>query len=115
MSIAEIIVLIIAICAAGCAYIFYRYMQKYKGLVDEQDGTIQRLCDANNNCDAYYFIQRIHHPTDDEFEYNGKLAVGRRSITNGGICNSVIKVFTDDDEEYNQRCAEELLEKLTEK
>lgn len=114
MSIAELVLLIIAIGAADCAYIFYRYMRKYKGVVDDQGRTIQRLRDANNNCDAYYFIQRIYHPTDDEFEYNGKLAVGRRSITNSGICSSVIKVFADEDEEYNQRCAEELLEKLRE-
>lgn len=34
MGIAELVLLIIAIGAADCAYIFYRYMRKYKGLYE---------------------------------------------------------------------------------
>lgn len=114
MNIAEIILLSATIISAFFAYVLYNYAQKCKEMVDEYKEKIQRLRNANDDCNAYYFIQRIQHPTDDEFEFNGKIAVGRRSIINHVISESVVKVFADEDESYNLRCAQELLDKLNE-
>lgn len=115
MNIAEIILLSATIISAFFAYVLYNYAQKCKEMVDKYKEKIQRLRNANDDCNACYFIQRIQHPTDDEFEFNGKIAVGRRSISYNIISEAVIKVFADEDESYNLRCAEELLEKLTER
>lgn len=114
MNIAEVLLLSAGIISAFFAYVFYSYAKKCKEMADEYKGKIQHLRNANDDCDAYYFIQRIQHPTDDEFELNGKIAVGQRNIINNVMCTSIIKVFADEDESYNLRCAEELLEKLTE-
>lgn len=52
---------------------------------------------------------------DDNIYHGMCLAVVRRSSFGKYRSEVVIKVFADEDEDYNQRCAEELLEKLREK
>lgn len=121
MSIAEILVLLSAIFSASAAYVFYREARKYKGLYEDLERLYNNVEDkmfAYNEMSAdirpgfcLSYVDYGHNNT-----YHGKrLAVVRCSRSDRYYFEVVIKVFTDDDEEYNQRCAEELLEKLTEK
>lgn len=121
MSIAEIIVLLSAIFSANAAYVFYRYMRKYKGLYENLEVVYNNTKDkmlAYNQMDAdikpRFGINYVEYE-DNNIYYGRCLAVVRRSRFGGYCSEVVIKVFSDEDESYNQRCAEELLEKLTEK
>lgn len=117
MNITEIILLIAAISAAIAAYVYYRRAQKYLTKCNEwgtelQDAKIKlgQYEMATFDYCPYYGIQKISVANYD------KLAVVRSSHHLGVTkVQAVIKVFNDDDDEYNQRCAEELLEKLIEK
>lgn len=121
MNIAEIILLIVAISAAIAAYVCYRRTQKYKAgrnniTTDYHylDIELHARKQMDNDTKPWYEIRYISRPINNIYSKQ-VLAVVRRTHSGQYWSASVIKVFTDKDESYNQRCAEELLEKLTEK
>lgn len=67
---------------------------------------------ARHYCDAVYTVRRIGL---EGHEHYGRWAVCRTSIQNGYIHDTCIKVFTDEDDEFNQREAEELVAKIKER
>lgn len=88
------------------------------GAIKHHDSLIKDIdeyVDAQNDCEPEYYISRISCNWDDDHPYQGRLAIRRTSIQNGKLYSTCVKVFTDDDEDYNRRQAEELLEKLREK
>lgn len=82
--------------------------QKNKRLIERIDGFI----DAEDDCNAFYVVRRI---TDLESEYYWLWAVCRTCFVNGTIHNTCIKVFFDNDDDFNKREAEELCEMLNSK
>lgn len=116
MNIAQIILLIVAISAAIAAYVFYREARKNLTTCEKWRGEFQ---DAKIKLTlhelAAYDYQPLYGIQKISFGNYDRLAVVRGSLYLGVTeIQAVIKVFTNDDEEYNQRCAEELLEKLRE-
>lgn len=67
---------------------------------------------ATNDCAASYHVRRIEC---EGHEHNGKWSVARLSINDGLLVHTVIKVFTDADDDFNHREAEELCEMLNSK
>ncbi len=65
-----------------------------------------------NDCFALYSVKRIDNV---ECRYHGYWAVCRSSICEGGLYQTCIKVFTDEDDDFNKREAEELSEMLNSK
>lgn len=74
--------------------------------------TVDRYVEAENCVSPSYIVNCIDKP---EHELFGRWAVVRICIVGGFIHHTCIKVFTDEDNEYNRRKAEELCEKLNEK
>lgn len=75
---------------------------------------IKRYRMAADDIRPFYTVRRID-AEDKEHEYNGVWAVCRTSCQDGFLHNSCIKVFTDEDDDFNKNEAEELCEKLNEK
>lgn len=75
---------------------------------------INRYRMAADDLRPTYSVRRIE-AEDDAHEYNGVWAVCRTSCQNGFIHNSCIKIFTDEDDEFNKNEAAELCDKLNEK
>lgn len=72
--------------------------------------TLKRYRTDTEDTHPHYSIRRIHNPNSPAY---GRLAVIRTSFCSGSLLiNTVIKVFADDDEEFNALEARELLEKL---
>lgn len=69
---------------------------------------------AADDVHAIYSVRRIN-AEDDAHEYNGTWAVCRTSCVDGVMYHSCVKIFTDEDDEFNLREAEELCDKLNEK
>lgn len=70
---------------------------------------------ANADPKAIYTVKRVVTDDPEFVKYNGKWAVCRMTCKRGYTFKTTIKVFTDEDNEFNQREAEELCEKLNEK
>lgn len=92
------------------AYISGRRLTAINSLKSE----IRRCRMAADDVHAIYSVRRIN-AEDDAYEYNGTWAVCRTSSVDGVIHHSCIKIFTDEDDEFNLREAEELCDKLNEK
>lgn len=75
---------------------------------------INRYRLASDDVHPLYTVRRID-ANDPAHEYNGVWAVCRTSLQNGYIHNTCIKIFTDEDDEFNKNEAEELCEKLNER
>ena len=75
---------------------------------------IKRYRMAADDVHPIYSVRRID-AIDEAHEYNGTWAVCRTSCQEGFLHNSCIKIFTDEDDEFNKNEAEELCEKLNEK
>lgn len=67
---------------------------------------IDRYIKADNCTTPSYFVNKT---TD------GRIGVERSCLIDGYIHSTVIKLFTDPDQDFNRREAEELVEKLNEK
>lgn len=67
---------------------------------------IDRYIKADNCTTPSYFVNKT---TD------GRIGVERSCLIDGYIHSTVIKLFTDHDQDYNRREAEELVKKLNEK
>lgn len=72
---------------------------------------IKRYRMAADDVQPIYTVRRIE-TEDKSSEYNGVWAVCRTSCQDGFIHNSCIKIFTDEDDDFNHREAQELLDKL---
>ena len=75
---------------------------------------IKRYRMAADDLQPIYTVRRID-AEDKAHEYNGVWAVCRTSCQDGFIHNSCIKIFTDEDDEFNKNEADELCDKLNEK
>lgn len=75
---------------------------------------INRYQSAADDPRPVYTVRRLY-AADNAHEYNGVWAVCRTSFQDGFIHDSCIKIFTDDDDKFNLKEAQELCEKLNEK
>lgn len=75
---------------------------------------IKRYRMAADDLRPIYTVRRID-AEDNAHEYNGVWAVCRTSCQDGFLHNSCIKIFTDDDDDFNRREAEELCDMLNSK
>ena len=76
-----------------------RHIKQIKVLKEK----IDRYIKADNCTTPSYFVNKT---TD------GRIGVERSCLIDGYIHSTVIKLFTDPDQDYNRRCAEELLDML---
>lgn len=67
---------------------------------------VERYIEAGNDTNATYTVSTT---------VDGRIGVCRNSIVGGYWHRTVIKLFSDPDQDYNRLCAEELVEKLNEK
>ncbi len=70
---------------------------------------IESFRESENDINPVYSVRRIEC---SGYELFGRWAVCRTTINNGYWHASVIKVFIDEDDEFNKREAEELCEML---
>lgn len=80
-----------------------------------QKERIKAYQDANCKPNAFYSVKRVCTTNPEYEKYNGCWAVCRMVSTNSLIIMTTIKVFTDEDDEFNHNEALELCEKLCEK
>ena len=73
---------------------------------------IDRYRQADIDVSPLYAVSRM---ITDNPDYNNRWAVCRLSMQNGHIHHTLIKAFTDEDEDFNKREADELCDKLNEK
>ncbi len=71
--------------------------------------------DANMDPYAFYQVQRVATGDPEFSKYNGCWGVCRRISKQGRVFCTTIKVFTDEDDDFNYREAEELCEMLNSK
>lgn len=71
--------------------------------------------DANIDPDAVYMVQRVVTDRREYMHINGCWGVCRRTTNRGYMFATTIKVFTDEDDDFNKREAEELCEILNSK
>ena len=76
-----------------------RHIKQIKVLKEK----IDRYIKADNCTTPSYFVNKT---TD------GRIGVERSCLIDGYIHSTVIKLFTDPDQDYSRRCAEELLDML---
>lgn len=72
---------------------------------------LKRYSMAADDVRPLYTVHRIDG-VDNAHEYFGVWAVCRTSYQDGFILNSCIKIFTDEDDDFNHREADELCEIL---
>lgn len=75
---------------------------------------VKRYRMAADDLRPIYTVRRID-AEDNAHEYNGVWAVCRTSCQDGFLHNCCIKIFTDEDDEFNKNEADELCDKLNEK
>lgn len=71
--------------------------------------------DANHDPNAIYCVQRVETDLPEYRQYNNCWGVCRRTTNRGFMFCTTIKVFTDEDDDFNLREAEELCEMLNSK
>ncbi len=71
--------------------------------------------DANRDPNAIYCVQRVETDLPEYRQYNNCWGVCRRTTNRGFMFCTTIKVFTDEDDDFNLREAEELCEVLNSK
>lgn len=75
---------------------------------------VNRYRIAADDVHPIYTVRRID-AEDSAHEYNGVWAVCRTSWQDGYYHSLCVKIFTDEDDEFNKNEAEELCEKLNER
>lgn len=86
----------------------YKLKCENEGLHDE----LNEYKNANADSNASFFVQQINTDHPEFNQFNGKWCVTRRTAKPGYDFFTVIKVFADEDDDFNHREAEELCEKL---
>lgn len=76
---------------------------------------VDRYRAADRDHKGAYDIVRVDPSEDVAPEIWCEWAVVRRTIIGGYMHSAIIKAFTDEDDDFNRRQAEELVEKLNEK
>lgn len=109
-TISIILTAVLAFLFGRCMYISSRRATR----ISNQKAEINRYRLAADDLHPLYTVRRID-ADDSAHEYNGVWAVCRTSWQDGYIHNSCIKIFTDEDDEFNKNEAVELCEKLNEK
>ena len=82
-----------------------RHNRKLARKIKKQEEIIGRYVRADNDTAPTYMVVATK---------DGHIGVCRNSTIDGFLHRTVIKIFTDPDQEFNQREAEELVEKLQE-
>ena len=109
-----IILIILFLFAAVVAFGYRQHYLQAKELLECNTELLMRYEKACYSRDAKYNTGRI--PPLAEFDRNlwGRWAVVRTLSIDGAYVDSLVKAFTDDDEDFNQREAEDLRDKLNE-
>lgn len=111
-TILAIILALLLICAIVIAIRNQRITNKLQQRVVELNSEILRRKCAANDCASSYSFDKLFHWEEDTLGcywtvYRAKDIDGNKYIT-------YIKIFTDEDDEFNQREAHELCDKLNE-
>lgn len=111
-----IIILAVLLLMAICVALFYRS----RAVIILRKSRSQQIenyaCrDANRDPNAIYCVQRVETDLPEYRQYNNCWGVCRRTINRGFMFCTTIKVFTDEDDDFNLREAEELCEILNSK
>lgn len=85
--------------------------ERRSAVINNLKDKIKRYHTAAKDNKPYYTIRKIT-PEESENEGNKVWAVCRVSFKDGYYHTSCIKIFTDNDDEFNRTEAEELCEKL---
>lgn len=105
------VLLLVAVFLLGrTAYISGRRLTTIHNLKSK----VRRYRMAADDVHPIYSVCRIN-AEDDAHEYNGTWAVCRTSYVDGVMHHSCVKIFTDEDDEFNKNEADELCDKLNEK
>ncbi|WP_301345929.1 MULTISPECIES: hypothetical protein [Muribaculaceae] len=113
-----IIAIILALFLGSAIMVAVRHYYRSDSLLrknNAQQIQIDAYQDANNDPKAFYSVQRVETDNPEYREYNGHWAICRRIAKRGYLITTTIKVFTDDDDDFNFREASDLLDKLKEK
>lgn len=94
----------------------YRNFKRANRRMKELCKKVQRYREADCDETAFYCVKRLE-PYNDNLnpELWGEWSVIRVTTIDGYMHHTLIKVFTDDDDDFNKREAEELCDKLNEK
>ena len=106
------VLLLVAICIA----LFYRsradiIMRKSRSHLIEN----YAYRNANRDPNAFYCVKRVETDIPEYRQYNNCWGVCRLTSDRGFMFCTTIKVFTDEDDDFNLREAEELCEILNSK
>lgn len=111
-----IIILAVLLLMAICVALFYRSRADIILRTSRsQQIQINAYRDANRDPNAIYCVQRVETDLHEYRQYNGCWGVCRRTTNRGFMFCTTIKVFTDENDDFNLREAEELCEMLNSK
>lgn len=113
-----IIAIILALFLGSAIMVAIRHYYRSDSLLRKnkaQQIQINAYRDANIDPKASYSVQRVETDNREYREYNGCWGVCRRIAKRGYLITTTIKVFTDEDDEFNLREAEELCDMLNSK
>lgn len=116
MTTATTLAVIMASCLGAAVIIAMRHYYGAKHIQKKYNAVcakLKRYKASDRDCNAVYSVLRIE--CLEEHEHNGRWAVCRTSIQDGYMHHTCIKVFTDEDDEFNHSEAQELVDKINEK
>lgn len=119
MTTTAIIILSVLLLVAICVALFYRSRADIilRTAAHSRSQQIENYAyrDANRDPNAIYCVQRVETDLPEYRQYNNCWGVCRRTTNRGFMFCTTIKVFTDEDDDFNLREAEELCEMLNSK
>lgn len=118
MTTSTIFAIILAILLGMAIVVALFYYKRADNLLRtnrSQHIQISAYRDANRDPNAYYHVQRVETDLPEFRQYNGCWGICRRITNRGFMFTTTIKVFTDDDDDFNRREAEELCDMLNSK
>lgn len=113
-TIAIVLALFLGVAIVIAMRSYYRVDNLLRAIKSQQI-QINAYRDMNMSPSATYHVQRVETDHPEFRHYNGRWGVCRRETNRGFIFCTTIKVFTDDDDDFNKREAEELCEMLNSK
>lgn len=118
MTALTIIAIILALFLGMAIMVALRHYYRANSLLKKNkdlDSLIYTYRDANADPNGFYSVQRVETDRPEFRQYNGCWGVCRRIAKRGYLTTTTIKVFTDEDDEFNLREAEELRDILNSK
>ena len=112
------IITTLAVLVLATAFIFatYKYIRRLQEDLKNSLEINIRYHKANVETDPRYIVEQLNHGMEYiPDKYWGKYAVVRKTVVDCCIYETIVKVFTDSDSEFNRREAFELCEILNSK